>query len=258
MSLVPTTRTPLSLRDFAAAVLRNWGATGETTPPSERSVAVLYGQFVQETGGTNTWNWNVGNHKYGSSGDYMYLKGTWELVSQAEADKLVSSGTATLDTDKGHIASAQGVGKVSVVFQPPHRTTWFQAYSSLDEGMTAHLRSVRKKYGDRAWQSLLDGDPASFVRALKDKGYFTDNVNNYEAGVRRGYAEFLKSGAYASGPGSSPSPVPVVPGQTLSPAYAPAPIPWGFLAFTAALGAGVYLLARKGHRLPGLSKLRFT
>jgi hypothetical protein len=58
--LVPTIRTPVSISEYARAVVRAWPVV-ESGVPSEAAVAVLHAQYMAETGGRACWNWNIGN-----------------------------------------------------------------------------------------------------------------------------------------------------------------------------------------------------
>lgn len=247
--LVPTARTPVSLVDFTRAAMRQWGGP----LPSERAMALLMGQYRVETGGMgeNTWCWNVGNHKYSGAGDYMTLVGVCEAVSPGDVPRLVAEGSIKTPEDSRCRGQAAPAGKVMVEFIPPHRATWFQAFDSLDRGMKYHLDRLRKRF-PRAWGALQEASsPEDFAQALHAQGYFTAAPEAYANLLRTGYDAYLKSGAYAEAARS----LGVVPsGPSDSP-----PFPWGLAACVVALGvAGTFVLTRKGHRLPGLSRLRFT
>lgn len=247
--LVPTTRTPVSLVDFTRAAMRQWGSG----VPTERAMALLLGQYRVETGGMgeNTWCWNVGNHKYSGSGDYMALVGVCEAVSPGDVPRLVAEGSIKTPEEsrcRGQVAPA---GKVMVEFIPPHRATWFQAFGSLEQGMGYHLGRLKKRF-PRAWGALQEAStPEDFAQALHAQGYFTADPVAYAKLLRTGYDAYLKSGAYAEAVRSLGI---VPPGQPDS-----SPFPWGLAVCVVALGvAGTIALTRKGHRLPGLSTLRFT
>lgn len=247
--LVPTTRTPVSLVDFTRAAMRNWGGP----LPSERAMALLLGQYRVETGGMgeNTWNWNVGNHKYSGSGPFMSLVGVCEPVPPSDVPRLVTQGAIKTPEASSCRGQAAPAGKVMVEWIPPHPTTRFQAFSSLDDGMSYHLGRLKKRF-PRAWGALQEAStPEDFAQALHAQGYFTADPGAYAKLLRTGYDAYLKSGAYAEAVRSLGI---VPPGQPDS-----SPFPWGLAVCVVALGvAGTIALTRKGHRLPGLSTLRFT
>lgn len=252
--LVPTTRTPVSLVDFTRAAMRQWG----DGVPSEKAMALLLGQYRVETGGMgeNTWNWNVGNHKYSGSGNYMTLTGVCESVAKDDVPRLMAEGAIKSPEASSCRGQAAPPGKVMVEWIPPHRTTWFQALGSLDEGMKYHLDRLKHRF-PRAWGVLQEASsPEDFAEALHRQGYFTADPGAYARLLRTGYDAYLKSGAYAEAARS----LGVVPpnGGAIVPGGRP-PFPWALATCMVALGlAATFALTRKGHRLPGLSKLRFT
>ena len=194
---VPITRTVITLRDYARAVLAKWGGG---LRPSKASVAVLWAQYCIETGGANCWNYNIGNVKAraGDGYDFHCLRGVWEGFPVAEAQRLIASGEALADPSKDHAAAIdpKGEGKrISVVFQPPHPQTRFRAFYSLEEAMGDHLALLQKRFAS-AWGAVLAGDYKAFAAQLKARGYFTASAEAYAAGMRRPYEDFLFSTGY--------------------------------------------------------------
>ena len=181
--VVPVKRTAVTMPDYVRAVVRNWFKVGAGIP-SEPSIAVLWAQYMIETGGSACWNYNVGNVKHvkGDGHNYHMLHGVWEGVTQAAANQLIGSGQATLDTNANHI-KAVGANRVSVVFQPPHPATWFRAFASLDEAMAEHLVFLSKRFS-KAWSAVLEGDFVGFANLLKAARYFTASAEAYAAGMR--------------------------------------------------------------------------
>jgi hypothetical protein len=194
--VVPVTRTVVSMRDYARAVLRSWHLVAPGMLPKKQAVAVLWAQYMIETGGAACWNWNIGNvkHVLGDGYDYHMLKGTWEGVDKAMADALIAKGLATLDTNKDHIKAV--APRTAVVFQPPHPATWFRAYKSLDEAMHHHLVLLAKKRYASAWPHVVDGDFRSFAHALRARGYFTATAEAYARGMAGHYDQFMQSTVY--------------------------------------------------------------
>ncbi len=200
---VPVTRTVVSMRDYARAVLRAWHTVG-TGLPAKASVAVLWSQHMIETGGAACWGWNIGNSKHvpGDGYDFHMLKGTWEGVSKGMADALIAKGLATLDTNPSHIKAV--APRTCVVFQPPHPATWFRAYASLDEAMQSHLSLLKKRFGP-CWPFVEMGDYRGFAFALKAgrdgkpdtaDDYFTANASAYAQGMAGHYDNFMRSAVY--------------------------------------------------------------
>lgn len=194
---VPVVRTPVSMRDYARACIRAWRGLGDGPTPCKQAVAVLWAQYMIETGGKACWNWNIGNVKHvaGDGFDYMCLSGVWEGVTKIAADALVASGQAVMDPSGDH-ARAVGAGHVSVIFRPPHPATWFRAFQSLDEAMLEHLELLAKRRFSSAWPAVVSGNLEAFVAALKDRGYFTAAPSAYIAGMRRPFGEFLTSDVF--------------------------------------------------------------
>lgn len=90
---VPARRTPITMPEYARAVLCAWRVLGGELP-SVRAVGVLWAQYMVETGGRACWGWNVGNVKAppGSGHRYHCLDNVWEGVSLEAARKLLASG----------------------------------------------------------------------------------------------------------------------------------------------------------------------
>lgn len=199
--LVPLVRTVVSMRDYARAVLRAWHTVGSGMP-DKRSVAVLWAQYMIETGGAASWNWNIGNVKHvaGDGFDYHMLRGTWEGEPKAVADALIAKGLAVLDPNPNHQRAV--APRVAVLFQPPHPATWFRAYPSLDVSMMSHLSLLARKKYKRAWPYVVAGDFRGFAKALKEgpdgventrDDYFTASSQAYAAGMAGHFAAFVAS-----------------------------------------------------------------
>jgi hypothetical protein len=206
---VPVTRTVASLSDYARAVVRSWWAVGRGVPP-KAAVAVLFAQYMIETGGRACWNWNIGNVKKadGDGFDYIMLRGVWEGVPQQEAIRLVSTGQATMDTSEAHKRAV--APRVPVLFQPPHRATWFRAYPDLTRAMEHHLQFLAKRRYAPAWPHVLAGDVSAFAQELKRRGYFTASAEAYTTGMLPHFDAFMRSGAFEKaveefGPGTEPT-----------------------------------------------------
>lgn len=201
---VPVVRTVVTPVGYARAVLAAWPLV-ESEPCLKTAVAVLHSQYMIETGGKASWNWNLGNVKWspGAGTDYMCLSGVWEGVSPAEAARLIAAGEATADPSQDH-AKAVGPNKVSVLFQPPHPATRFRAYQSLADGMVHHLKTLRGRFKG-AWPYVLSGSPEQTAQALHAQGYFTASPQVYGAAMRRFYEEFMRSDAYERAQDDTPT-----------------------------------------------------
>jgi hypothetical protein len=193
--LFPVTRTIVTMPDYVRAVVRCWPLVGEDIP-LEQSIAVLWAQYMIETGGRACWNWNIGNAKHvkGDGHDYHMLNGVWEGVSTAVAQQLIAAGQAVADPSADH-AKAVGANRVSIVFSPPHQATWFRAYKTLDAGMSSHLKLLAKRF-TKSWPAVLEGDFVAFAHLLRSQGYFTASAESYAAGMRLPFNTLIASTTY--------------------------------------------------------------
>lgn len=193
--LVPTIRTVVTMPMYARAVVQAWHAVGDGVP-DKATVAVLWAQYMIETGGRESWGWNIGNTKEipNDGIDYQALRGVWEGVSPAQAESLIASGQAVADPSADH-AKAVGTGRVSVIFQPPHPATWFSSFMSLDQAMEHHLVFLARRFAP-AWPAVLSGDYVKFATVLGARGYFTASPVAYAAGMRAPFSAFMMATAY--------------------------------------------------------------
>jgi hypothetical protein len=172
MADVPVVRTTYSMKDFAKACILAWKRVVGVFPKKE-AAGIIWAQHALETGnGGFCWNNNIGNLKctkeQAAAGvPYMMLAGTWEMID----------------------------GK-KVVFQPPHPSTWFRAFASLDEGMSAHLDLLKNKRYATAWPSVESGEPAAFAAALRARGYYTASVEDYTRLMKVGFAQWMQRTAF--------------------------------------------------------------
>lgn len=193
--ILPVKRTAITMPDYVRAAVRGWKTLFDTIP-LEQSVAVLWAQYMVETGGRACWNYNLGNVKHvkGDGHNYQMLNGVWEGVTPSAAKQLIASGQAVADANQDH-AKAVGSKKVSVVFQPPHPATWFRAFASLDEGMLEHLQFLSKKFAP-AWAAVVAGDPVAFANRLSDMHYFTASAKAYVVAMKGPFDALVASAAY--------------------------------------------------------------
>lgn len=193
--VVPVKRTAVTMADYVRSVVRSWSAVG-TGVPLEKSIAVLWAQYMIETGGAACWNYNLGNvkHVQGDGHNYQMLGGVWEGVIPVLAAQLIAAGQAVADTNPSHI-KAVGENKKSVIFQPPNPATWFRAFATLDQGMAEQLQILAKRFS-KAWPAVLAGDYASFASLLHAQGYFTASADAYAAGMKAPFNALVASSTY--------------------------------------------------------------
>ncbi len=177
--LVQTTRTTAALR--------------ATDGLSKESVGVLWSQFCAETGkGVYCWNWNLGNvkHVQGDGHDYVSLKGVWEGVTPTQAEKLIATGNWLPDPSADH-AKAVGPGMVSVMATANNSATWFRAFESLNDGMSAHVSFLSSTRWLPAWQAVLSGDLVLFSKRLKAAGYYSASEASYTKQLHEHFVEYM-------------------------------------------------------------------
>lgn len=193
-SLVPAVRTTPTMAEYIRAVFLAWPAV-ETEPCTKAACAVLWAQYMIETGGKSCFGFNLANAKRvpGDGHDYHMLKGVWEGLSASEAGRLVAAGQATYDTSEAHKRAV--APRVAVVFEPPHPATHFRAFPSLDVAMLEHLALLRRRFS-RGWPGVLAGDVVAFARGLHAQRYFTASPEAYAAGMRAPFAAAMASDAF--------------------------------------------------------------
>lgn len=163
-SLVPAQRTPLSGSQAAEALEEAWrSVVGEA--PDRSTVAVLAAHWAHETGrGQSMLNFNFGG-----------IKGT---------------GPSGLGAA---YRTREGWGATEV-----RTTDTFRAYRTATEGATDYVGLLARRYPD-AVEAARSGDPSGFVRALRERGYFTGNPEHYERNVSALSRQALVAGFDAMG-----------------------------------------------------------
>ena len=185
MSLLrPTVRTTPSLPDFIAALRR---ALPEV---DQKGFAVLFAQYMTETGGRHCYGFNLGNVRPLDGEPYHLLKGVWEGVSAAEAAGLVANGEAVYDANGAHQRAV--APKTAVVFVADHPASRFRCYDTLDEGMTAWVTKLRTRF-PRCWPGVERGDVAVFANGLKSHGYMTASAQSYIDAMSPHFAAAIKA-----------------------------------------------------------------
>lgn len=147
-TLVSAQRTPLSGSEAAQAIETAWTDV-MGAPPSRSTVAVLTAQWAHETGrGQSMLNYNFGG-----------IKGTGP-----------SGLSAAYRTKEGW-----GANEVRTV-------DTFRAYRTPEEGARDYVALLAKRF-PKAVEAAQAGDADGFVRALKERGYFTGNEAAYRNSV---------------------------------------------------------------------------
>lgn len=173
--LVPTTRTTYTIPQMVEAFIRAWYNEFKEIP-KKQSVGIIWSQTAIETGSTTAmWNNNIGNVKYSPSKNveddvnvkYMMLANVWEIIN----------------------------GK-KIIFQPPHKATWFRAFDSLEEGIGFHLNFLKNKRYKSSWTAVESGSPEQFAHLLKVAKYYTAPEEDYAKGMRFHFNKFIKDNTF--------------------------------------------------------------
>lgn len=186
--LVPTIQTIYSQEDLCKGLVQVWLDVFNKIP-SKESIGILIAQNGIETGGKYFWNNNLGNVKVGADSansviEYMMLRDVWEIINGRK-----------------------------VIFQPPHRATWFRSFPTLNDGIKFHLDILKNQRYAEAWVAVERGDLAQFAHLLKMKGYYTAPEQDYLNGMLRHYNAYYASKNYEKACVIfKPSPIPLPPG----------------------------------------------
>ena len=170
-TLVPTVRTTYTLEQMIEGFIRAWYRQFKVIPKKE-SVGVIWAQSAIETGTTTAmWNNNIGNIKFYASSnpdndngiEYMMLKNVWEIINGQK-----------------------------VIFQPPHKETWFRSFKTLEEGIAFHLNFLKNKRYKSCWSAVEAGSPAQFASLLKKLGYYSAPEADYVKAMSWHFDKFMK------------------------------------------------------------------
>jgi len=172
--VVRTERTQIGGRAAADALRTAWKTvTGEDA--SDDTLAVLTAHWAHETGnGKSMMNFN-----------FAGLKG-----------KGPSGLSVACSTREGY-----GENAVRIVDN-------FRAYRTAEEGATDYVSLLERRY-PKAVEAARGGDASGFVSALKDRGYFTDNLDTYQARVSQLSKHALAFGFDAVGSAEASAAIPM-------------------------------------------------
>lgn len=171
MMPMPVIRTPISMKDFAKALIRTLRSGG--VEPTKEAAGVFWAQYALETGaGGFCWNYNLFNHKVTAAManggiPYMMLANTWEIID----------------------------GK-KVTFQPPHPATWFRAFASFEAAMSHHITAIKTGRYASSWPAVLAGDPELYAAKIRERGYYTAPLADYVKLIRAKFNAWMASPAY--------------------------------------------------------------
>jgi hypothetical protein len=173
-----TTPTP---QNVVAMILSSW------TQLTNNGARTLTAQFMVETGGGRyCFNWNLGNVKAPSQDvSHMYLRNVWECISKSQGEAQVAGGRGLVRIAMPEEIQKRGwrctTGAVVVVFDPPHPTSRFRAYGSLQEGAQRWIGHHQKiaRANSNYINALNTGDIVAVAKALKVARYYTASESDY-------------------------------------------------------------------------------
>lgn len=162
---VPPVRTPVSMQKYADACRAAWiPELGGDAP--YLSVAVLWGQYMVETGGASCWNWNLGNVK-----------------------RIVGDGNPF------HVLGGNKENGVVV----GRSASMFRAFPDLATAMRLHLRFLYSGRYQKAWNCIIAFAPEDCARELYDAKYYTgiagtreQKIRAYAHGMRMHFDDFVR------------------------------------------------------------------
>lgn len=161
---VQPSRTRLAGEDAKSSIIRGWNIVFGEEPP-ESAVNILLAQFALETSyGSDMFNYNFGG-----------VKGT--------SPAGLTTGYNTFEVIKGE--------KINM-------RDYFRAYRSADEGAWDWISFLQEKF-PLALEKAKEGDPKGYVKKLKDRGYFTADLDLYTSAVLIRYNRAREKGAAAIG-----------------------------------------------------------
>lgn len=147
--------------------------------PTQGHLCVLVAQSALESGRWRSMHrWNFGNIKASSTYEGYYCQFRCNEV----------------------------IDKRLQWFDPPHPQTSFRAFQQIEVGALDHVRFLsQRKAFQPAWLAAQRGDPAEFVHALKQGGYFTADEAPYLRSVASLWGEYMR---LLSGPQRDTDPAP--------------------------------------------------
>lgn len=174
---VDRVKTPISETQMAQAVIESWKQLFGNTPTKEQ-VGLVVAQNSLETGNRKSmWNYNVGNVTTDGKGSYDFYD--------------------DLTTDE---QTEPGVWK--------KMNLKYRAYPSLMDGVKDYLRFLSGKRYSKAWQHIVDPDPAAFSKSLKEAGYYTANEVPYTRNMVKLHSQFVNSNSYENARSGKVEPLP--------------------------------------------------
>ena len=172
--------TPVTRTDLLKGLVEAWGHLFGVAAKKE-SICILGSQWCLETGnGKSMHCFNLGNVKSseGDGHDFTFF-GCGEELSLGVAQHAVQSSSLVTIKRIYQVGSTQ---MASVWVEPKHPWCRFRAFQSINEGAIDYINLLVKRF-QRAWPSVLSGDPALFSHYLHEQHYYTADEGSYTAGL---------------------------------------------------------------------------
>jgi hypothetical protein len=85
------------------------------------------------------------------------------------------------------------INGVNQYYDPPNPICNFRAFKTPEEGFVDYIQFLaQKKNYAKAWQEVINGNPATYVHQLKAAWYFTATEESYLKGVVSIFNQFIK------------------------------------------------------------------
>jgi hypothetical protein len=174
MNVIPAVQTPMPRDHVAGAFVEGARMLGLDLP--DGAFACVMAKTALETG---RWGPHVGKDgkKRGSMWCYEF--------GNIKASKAWKDAGEPVQMYRCN----EQINGVYQWFDPPHIQTHFRAHRDPATGACHYLKFVKERYA-AAWNRALADDPRGFVVELKNKGYFTADLEPYVRAVISMHAEF--------------------------------------------------------------------
>jgi len=159
---VPRVRTAVSENELSQAIIQAWQQLFSSTPTKEQVTMVMAHNALETGHRKSMWNYNLGNITTNGKGSYNYF-------DDLTTDEQMSPGK----WEKKNLK--------------------YRAYPNLLEGTKDYLKFLSGEKYANAWQFILNPDPASFSKALKEVGYYTANEAPYTKHLTSVYNSLSKN-----------------------------------------------------------------
>lgn len=183
-TLVERVQTKVSEGEMAQAIVNAWRTLFGSEPYKEQVALIMAQNSLETANREKMWNYNVGNITTDGKGEYDYFEAIDKYTTGPQANK-------------------------------PFK---FRAYRTLQDGIVDYLKflSTRSNFS-QAWQHILNPDPVSYSKALREANYYTGSEAAYTKSLKSLFDTFKKSKSISptSKPPTTPSTMPPAKTQDL-------------------------------------------